>query len=114
MDRAIDFLISALLGVLASSGFWAYVTNRRDRKSLQTQLLIGLAHDRLVTLCLHYLEVGSISQDEYENLSVYLYASYSALGGNGSVKKLMAEIDKLPTRKEKTTEKIGDQKHDSQ
>lgn len=113
MDQVLDILISVLLGVLASSGFWAYITNRRDRKSLQTELLIGLAHDRLVTLCLTYLNVGSISQDEYENLSVFLYAPYVALGGNGSVKRLMSEIDKLPTRKEKMFEKQEKQKNDS-
>ena len=36
------------------------------------------------------------TKDEYENLYEYLYKPYSALGGNGSAKKVMEEVNKLP------------------
>jgi hypothetical protein len=98
--------MSVLLGVIASSGFWAYLTNKKDRKSMQTELLIGLAHDRLVSLSLQYISRGWITQDEYENLNVYLYKPYVGVGGNGSVKRLMLEVDKLPIRKEKIFDKV--------
>src|SRR5512133_1127375 len=106
MDNPIQILITILLTLLASSGFWGYVTNYKDRKSMQTELLIGLAHDRLVSLSLQYISRGWITQDEYENLNVYLYKPYEKLGGNGSVKRLMLEVDKLPIRKEKTFDKV--------
>lgn len=73
---------------------------------MQTELLIGLAHDRLISLGMQYITRGWITQDEYENLSVYLYKPYEKLGGNGSVKRIMLEVDKLPIRKEKTFDKL--------
>ena len=78
----------------------------KDRKSMQTELLIGLAHDRLISLGLTYITRGWITQDEYENLNVYLYKPYEKLGGNGSVRRIMLEVDKLPIRKEKYLDKV--------
>lgn len=105
-EQALTLIISVLVSVLASSGFWAYLMNYRDKKSMQTELLIGLAHDRLIALGLIYITRGWITQDEYENLNVYLYKPYAGLGGNGSVKRLMTEVDKLPIRKDKFIEKL--------
>jgi hypothetical protein len=90
--------VSVLLSLIASSGFWLYVGNRKEKKSLQTELLIGLAHDRITYLGLKYLQKGWICQDEYENLVEYLYKPYDKLGGNGSARRIMAEIEKLPIK----------------
>ena len=46
-----------------------------------------------------YIERGWITQDEYENLYEYLYKPYEKMGGNGSAKRVMGEVDKLPIRK---------------
>ena len=102
----IEFLIPIVITTIASSGFWLWLGNRTQKKSLQTELLIGLAHDRLVTLGLQYITRGWITQDEYENLNVYLFRPYEKLGGNGSVHRIMLEIDKLPIRKEKSIDKV--------
>lgn len=51
-------------------------------------MLIGLAHDRIVYLGMLYIERGCITQEEYEKL-----------GGNGSAKRIMQEVDKLPIHK---------------
>lgn len=87
-----------VLSVIASSGFWLYVGNRKEKKSLQTELLIGLAHDRIVYLGMRYIQKGWICRDEYENLVEYLWKPYEKLGGNGTARRLMAEVDKLPIR----------------
>jgi len=105
-ETVLNILIPVVIALLASSGFWAYVTSYRDRRSVQTELLIGLAHDRLITLGLNYITRGWITQDEYENLNVYLYKPYEKLGGNGSVKRIMMEVDKLPIRKDKFLDKL--------
>jgi hypothetical protein len=52
----------------------------------------GISHQR-------YIERGWITQDEYENLHDYLYKPYEEMGGNGSAKKVMQEINKLPIHK---------------
>lgn len=52
-----------------------------------------------------YVERGWISQDEYENLYEYLYKPYEKLGGNGSAKRIMMEVNKLPIHKSTYTYK---------
>ena len=57
-------------------------------------MLIGLAHDRILYLGMSYLERGDwITGDEYENLHDYLYTPYAKLGGNGSARRVMLEVD---------------------
>jgi hypothetical protein len=68
------------------------------QQEIQTQSLIGLGHDRVVYLGLKYIERGYITDDEYENLHDYLYIPYQLNGGNGTAKKIMDEVDKLPIR----------------
>ena len=62
-------------------------------------MLVGLAHDRILYLGMIYVERGYITQDEYENLHDYLYVPYEKMGGNGSAKRVMNEVDKLPIKK---------------
>lgn len=104
----IELVLAVFGSFMASSGFWAYIMKRNESKSAHNRLLMGLAHDRIIYLGMHYLERGYITQDEYENLSQYLYQPYLEVGGNGSAKKIMAEVERLPicstpplTKKEK-------------
>lgn len=89
-------LLTVLLTLLGSAGFWGYLESRRARKNANTKLLVGIAHDRIVYLGMKYVERGSITRDEYENLNDYLYEPYAAAGGNGSAKRVMEEVKKLP------------------
>lgn len=88
-------IISILGTLLASGGFWALVTKLLDRKSAKTKMILGLGHDRIMDLGMRYIERGSITQSEYENLYKYLYEPYKKMGGNGSAERLMKEVDKL-------------------
>jgi hypothetical protein len=89
-------VITVVGSVLASSGFWAFMQKRSDKKDVRTQMLIGLAHDRIVYLGMCYLERGDwITQDEYENLNDYLYIPYKKMGGNGSADRVMQAVNKL-------------------
>lgn len=92
----LQLLVTFLSAIIASSGFWLWVGKYRGTKGLSRKLLIGLAHDRIVCLSLIYIERGSITQDEYENLCKFLYEPYAELGGNGTTIRLMTEVDKLP------------------
>lgn len=98
MNEYIQMFLTIVASVVASSGFWALIQNRVSRKDAHTQLLIGLAHDRIVELGMKYIERGYIYEDEYENLHDYLYAPYSKAGGNGSAKRVMEEVKKLPMK----------------
>ena len=99
MYQWIPFVITIFSSVLASSGLWAYLSKRTERNDVKTEMLIGLAHDRITFLGMQYIERGFITQDEYENLYEYLYKPYEKLGGNGSAKRIMEEVKKLPIKK---------------
>lgn len=99
MEFWIQIIGAIVASALASSGLWAFVQKRMDRKDAKTQMLIGLAHDRIIYLGMAYIERGNITQDEYENLFTYLYEPYAAMGGNGSAKKVIDEVNKLPIHK---------------
>lgn len=99
--QILQIIIPVVIAFIASSGFWLFLTGYRERKSLQTELLLGLAHDRIMRLGMYYIERGFITQDEYENLNVYLYKPYEKLGGNGSARRIMLEVDRLPIKNSK-------------
>lgn len=94
-----QIIIAVLSSVLASSGMWAYIVRRMDKKDVKTQMLLGLGHDKIISLGMEYIDRGYITQDEYENLYNYLYQPYLAMNGNGSAKRVMNAVDRLEIRK---------------
>ena len=91
--------LTVVCAVLASSGFWAWLQARRDKKDAKTRMILGLGHDRIVNLSMRYIDRGWISQDEYEDLIKYLWNPYSEMGGNGTAKRLIQAVEKLPIKK---------------
>ena len=100
-------LLTIFSSVLASSGLWAYITKRLEKKDVKTEMLIGLGHDRIMYLGMVYIERGYITSDEYENLYEYLYKPYEKMGGNGSAKRIMNEVNKLPIHKSQYKEETN-------
>lgn len=99
MPHALELVLTISASVLASSGFWAYIQARTSQHDAQTQLMLGLAHDRIVHLCMNYLDRGYILKDEYDDLVKYLIKPYSAFGGNGLAEKLFGEVKELPIKR---------------
>lgn len=89
-------LIVMFTTLLASSGFWAYLSMRRDRHSATTKLLMGLAHDKIMVNGMRAIRRGYIETEEYEDIRKYLYDPYIKLGGNGIVERVMNEVSRLP------------------
>jgi hypothetical protein len=96
MDSWIQMVLTIVCAVIAASGFWAYISKRYEKKDVKTRMLVGLAHDRILFLGMRYVDRGYITRDEYENLYEYLYQPYEKMGGNGSAKRVMQEVNKLP------------------
>ena len=100
MVTHVEIVVSIVVAMFASTGFWAFLTyliQRRDSKnSAESQMLIGLAHDRICYLGEKYIKQGHITQDQFQNLHDYLYEPYKRLGGNGTAKKVMDEVKELP------------------
>lgn len=98
MDQWIQMSITIICSVMASSGFWAYIMKYKDSKDVKNEMLIGLGHDRIISLGMSYIERGWLTQEEYENIYEYLYKPYEKMGGNGSAKRIMNEVNKLPIK----------------
>ena len=101
------FVGALILGMLASSGLWSVILYKIQRKDKEAQiskedfkhlskLMLGLGHEKIIELGIKYIERGSVTKDEYEDLIHYLYKPYLELGGNGTVEKIMTEVKKLP------------------
>lgn len=96
MNPFLQMVITVISSVLASSGLWAYALRTLEKKDCKSDMLLGLGHDRIIYLGMHYIERGCITQEEYENLYEYLYIPYEKMGGNGSAKRIMTEVNNLP------------------
>ena len=96
MEPLYQMALTIIGSLIASTGFWTYILKRETSKSKESEMLIGLGHDRIISLGMNYIERGNISADEYENLYQYLYIPYKELGGNGSAERVMSEVRKLP------------------
>lgn len=101
MEPIIQSVITVICAVLASSGLWAFLQKRieaHDKDNPERRMLVGLAHDRIISLGMIYIDRGWVTHDEYENLYKYLYQPYKDLGGNGSATRIIKEVDKLPIK----------------
>ena len=104
-------MVTVICSVIASSGFWAVLQKKLDKKDVTREMLLGLAHDRIMYLGMSYINRGDwITQDEYENLNDYLYKPYQKMNGNGTGEKVMDCVKKLrlvltpPTDKKQASE----------
>lgn len=95
MKDIIQTVVTVICAVLASSGFWAFLSKRSEKNDASKKMILGLGHDRIVSLGMSYIERGEITQSEYENLHKYLYEPYKQMGGNGSADRVMREVEKL-------------------
>lgn len=98
--------VTILTAVFASSGVWSLILHQMQKKerqkekaeekdSVESKALKALLHDRIFTGAKEAITAGAVSPDDYNNLK-YLYEPYRALGGNGTAKRMMDEVEKLP------------------
>ena len=96
MEQWLQIFITVLCSVVASSGFWAVLQRKLDKKDVTREMLLGLAHDRIMYLGMSYINRGDwITNDEYENLNDYLYKPYCKMDGNGTAKRVMEGVNRL-------------------
>ena len=92
-----EMFITVLVSVLASSGFWAYIQSRREKKDAKTLMILGIGYQQIRTIGKEYLERGWITFDEYNEFIHYLYEPYKALHGDGAADRIKNELSKLPS-----------------
>lgn len=107
MDMSWQVFIVTIIGnILASTGLWTILSKMLEKKSVESKMLLGLAHDRIIFIGMKYIERGWITKDEYENLHDYLYVPYKKMGGNGSAERVMLEVNKLPLKTAADTKEV--------
>ena len=98
MSQYVQMFFTILTSLIASTGFWTFLYKVKSNNSKENAMLIGLGHDRIISLGMEYLKRGYIYEGEYDNLYNYLYVPYKALGGNGSAERIIEEVKKLPIK----------------
>ena len=94
-----EIIITIICSVIASSGFWTFVSKRRDNNNAEVKMLLGLGHIKIIDICEKYIDRGYITQEEYDSLYNYLYIPYKELGGNGTAERLVQEVKHLPIKR---------------
>lgn len=97
MDTQI--IVTIVLSVLASSGLWQYIIFKSQYKSTQTQAILALLHNEIYSIAEEAIEKGSITADEFDNLTT-LYEPYKALKGNGTGEALYTKCKNMISKGE--------------
>ena len=99
-----DALVTIILSIFASTGFWAFVSTlvqKKDKKrDDRDKILMGLASMQIQLSAEIHFARGYISKGDYHILYDLLYDPYKALGGNGAIEKLMNQVDTLPLKED--------------
>ena len=95
-------IVAVISGIFGLSNFAMFLIQRHDQKvnkeRPEYKMILGLGHDIIINRGEYYIARGCITKDEYENLNEYLYKPYLEMGGNGTAKKIMDEIEKMPLK----------------
>ena len=94
--------------IFGSAGFWSYrqtkylqkVQSQQNESAEQTLIKTGvlaLIHRELRLLCKQILDQKYVTPGQFEDLQ-YMADPYIKLGGDGTVEKMLKEIEHLPTR----------------
>lgn len=105
MDPFKQTVIVTLITACSSSGITGFITfliNRHDKKKGSQakimNMLLGLGHDRIMTLGEKYEERGYITYEEFDDFNTYLYQPYKEMGGNGTGEEIYNRVRSLPRK----------------
>ena len=91
-----NVIITIIVAVFASQGFWAWLMNHNNKKSARTKLIMGLGYAEICRRAESYMSRGAITKEEYHDFERYLYKPYKEMGGNGTADRMMEEVRKIP------------------
>lgn len=95
-----EIIVAIFTSVMASTGFWSFVSKFSTSKKNRDALLLSLANQQMIIIGQLYIDRGYITLAEYKNFQQYLWEPYEQMGGNGLGKKIHDEIEQLPIRKD--------------
>ena len=95
---AITGVITLLVGIFGSTGFWTYKMSKQLKKSSESQMLMGICYVMIIRHCSTWIDQGWADPDALADLQKYLYEPYKAAGGNGTAEMLMSKVKCLPSK----------------
>lgn len=72
------------------------IKDLKEENELIKRMVLGSLYDRAKHVGEQYINKGWISMQEYSDWNKYLYQPYKDAGGDGTIDKIAAEINKLP------------------
>ena len=98
MNYWLSGVITLLVGIFGSTGFWIFIQNRKSGKSLERKIILSVTFLGVKMSCKALLERGWADTEEIEDIEKYLYEPYKDLGGNGTAEMLMNKVKSLPNK----------------
>lgn len=95
-----SIIITIVVTLFASSGFWTFIMSVRTKNTAERQMILGIGYKCICDEASRHIEKGWISRQEYADLHKYLYKPYRALDGDGTCERLMKEVDNLPIKED--------------
>lgn len=68
----------------------------KDEMALIKKMSLGALYDRAKFLGEQHIKHGHISMNEFADYKKYIYQPYHDAGGDGTIDKIMKEIEELP------------------
>ena len=94
MSTTATLIVSVIIAIFASTGFWDWLKTRRKKMTPYEQVTMAIGRDRLNFLSKKYIKAGYIPEDEFETFKE-LGEAYIDAGGNTKVKQLYLDAIKL-------------------
>lgn len=95
MEVVLSILGSSALAALVSGIFNLIASRKKKDSGLEAGVRI-LLYDRIKYRCLKYIERGSVTTDEYEDLVRMHEVYHNSLNGNGFLDTEMNSVKALP------------------
>lgn len=113
-EFAITGVITLLVGVFGSTGFWTYYSKKQEKNSetykkideiesyvndyieKMKSTMLGVTYINIVKTCEYWIERGWVEQDDLRDVERYLFDPYREWGGNGTAERLFNQVCQLP------------------
>lgn len=95
-----DMVVTVIVAIFASNGFWDYLKtkNKKKKKDPLQDMVLGIDYIELINACTKYLDRGYITAEELHDLDKYLFTPYTELGGDSTAKTMFENVKSLPIK----------------
>lgn len=97
MSTTATLIVSVIVAIFASTGFWDWLKSRRKKMTPYERVTMAVGREKLNKLSKKYIKMAYIPEDEFESFKE-LGEAYLDAEGNTMVKELYLDAVKLPKK----------------